>query len=63
LGNGVGKGTGKTKLSDKMFFNNFNLLFASRPFKDVADPVLGGIALAPGTSNIADQLFDWHPRE
>ena len=38
----------------------FNDFLSVEPFHDAADFVLGGIVLARGTANIADQLFGWH---
>ena len=33
---------------------------AAEPFQDNADLVLGGMVLARGAANIANQLFGWH---
>ena len=38
-------------------FNIFNDFLPAEPFHDVADPLLGGLVLARGKANIADQLF------
>jgi hypothetical protein len=35
---------------------------AAEPSQDDADLVLGGMVLARGTTNIADQFFGWYPR-
>ncbi|MFN9094627.1 MAG: hypothetical protein ACK5WN_10005 [Alphaproteobacteria bacterium] len=40
----------------------FNILIAEQPHHDAADLVLGGMVLAHGPANIADQFFGWHPR-
>ena len=38
----------------------FNAFLGAEPFRDDADLVLGGMVLARGAANIADQLFGWH---
>ena len=38
----------------------FNIFFSANPSQDDADLVLGGMLLARGAANIADQLFGWH---
>jgi hypothetical protein len=40
----------------------FNAFQEAESFHDNADIALGGMALAHGTANIADQFFGWHPR-
>ena len=38
----------------------FNAFLGAEPFRDDADLVLGGMVLAHGAANIADQPFGWH---
>ena len=42
--------------------NIFNIFLGAEPFQDVMDLVLGGMVLARGAANIADQFFGWYPR-
>ena len=38
----------------------FNACLGAEAFRDDADLVLGGMVLARGAANVADQLFGWH---
>jgi hypothetical protein len=58
---GAGKGTGKAKVSDT-YYIIFSIFYPKKEnFQDGAELVLGGMVLARGAANIADQLFGWHP--
>ncbi len=61
-GNWSRKGNWRSETLWSPLSNIFNAFLGSRPFQDVTDSVLGGMALARGTANISDQFFGWHPR-
>ncbi|MFN7275993.1 MAG: hypothetical protein ACK5TI_01245 [bacterium] len=41
--------------------NIFNVFLGAEPFHDNADIALGGMVLAHGAANIADQPLGWYP--
>ena len=45
-----------------LLFSIFNAFLAFEPLQYDADLILGGMVLAHGAANIADQFFGWHPR-
>ena len=57
-----GKGNRESNRLWLLFFNIFNEFLGAETFHDNADIALGGMVLAHGTANIADQVFGWHPR-
>jgi hypothetical protein len=62
MATGAGEGDRKSERLWSPLSNMFNAFLGSRPFQDVMDSVLGGMALARGAGNTADELFGWHPR-
>ncbi len=56
------KGNRKGETLWSLLFNIFNEFLGAETFHDNADIALGGVVLAHGTANIADQFFGWHPR-
>ena len=56
------KGNWKSESLWSLRSNIFNTFLAAEPFQDNADLALGGMVLAHGTANIADQFFGWIPR-
>ncbi len=56
------KGNRKGETLWSLLFNIFNEFLGAEPFHDNADIALGGMVLAHGTANTADQLLGWRTR-
>ena len=54
------KGNRQRETLCPLLSNICNAFLAAEPFQDNADLVLGGMVLACGAANVADQLFGWH---
>jgi hypothetical protein len=52
----------KNRNSLALTFSYYQYFTRMRAPQDNADIALGGMVLAHGTANIADQVFGWHPR-
>ena len=61
MATGAGEGNWKSESLWSLRSNIFNTFLAAEPFQDNEDLALGGMVLAHGPANIADQFFGWRP--